>query len=272
MPGQIKDKGQMSPIDTPPLKPVEPKPAATVILLRDGDRGLEVLMLRKAPGKHFAAGAWVFPGGKVEASDVSFAAGKGKHDDSFLGYKIAAIREMYEECGILLARRQGTEVELTSSDVTGLRRSNRSGMFDDLVSSVPLDLATGQLSHFAHWTTPPTRPKRFDVHFFVAQAPADQMETQVDGNEIIEAIWRRPCDILNRVRTGTLKLVLPTMMNILKLEKRDNVLEALAAAREEKVVCVQPERIETEDGVHLSIPAEAGYGVTMIPATYLRFS
>ncbi|MDP6897070.1 MAG: NUDIX domain-containing protein, partial [Rhodospirillales bacterium] len=98
-------------------QPVPPKPAATIILLRDGNSGLEVLILRKASGKHFASGALVFPGGKVDAADLAFAGDIGEKRNALSDFKIAAIREMYEECGIALARITGTEKLL---DATGV--------------------------------------------------------------------------------------------------------------------------------------------------------
>jgi 8-oxo-dGTP pyrophosphatase MutT (NUDIX family) len=249
--------------------PVVPKPAATIILLRDGDAGLEVLLLQKASGKHFAAGAMVFPGGKVEPADIAFA-GATPNEDPFATLKIAAVREMYEECGLMLARRHGAARVMSAAEIDDCRESDPTAALLELAKSVPLELAIDQLVRFAHWITPPSRPKRFDTHFFIAPAPDGQATIEVDGYEIVDANWRRPADILDEVNAGLLKLVLPTLMNILKLSNWSTVDEAMAAARDEIVVEVTPKRIESDEGIHLHFPAEAGYGVTRISTDMLR--
>ena len=253
-----------------PSEPALPKLAATILLLRDGTSGLEVLVLEKAAGNHFAGGALVFPGGKVEPQDAIFGGAIGEQRHSLSILKIAAVREMFEECGIMLARRPGSGHLMDADEVARCRASGPSTSLLDLAVSEPLELATDQMVHFAHWLTPPSRSTRFDTHFFIAVAPSGQMAATVDGHEIVEANWRRPSDILDEVAAGTLKLVLPTLMNLDKLSKRVSVDAALATARVDKVVCVMPRRIDTDDGPQVCIPAEAGYGVTTIPAKLLR--
>ncbi len=254
----------------PAKQSVEAKPAATIILLRDGGQGLEVLMLEKASGKHFAAGALVFPGGKVAPEDIAYAQSKDIADEPFAALKIAAVREMYEECAIMLARQPGGARVMDAAEVAQCQASHGEAEILEIVTSLSLELATDQLVRFAHWITPPYRPKRFDTHFFIAPAPAGQMEADVDGYEIVDANWRRPADLLEDVHEGRVKLVLPTMMNIIKLSRRSNVAEALEVADEEAVVPVTPKRVKTEDGEELHIPDEAGYGMTTIPAEFLR--
>lgn len=255
-----------------PGEPALPKPAAAVILLREGASGLEVLMLEKAAGPHFSGGALVFPGGKVEPQDAAFGGAIGEQRHSLSILKIAAIREMFEECGIMLARRPGAGRLMDAADVARSRASAPSASLLELATSAPLELATDQMVHFAHWITPPSRSSRFDTHFFIAVAPKGQTTVTIDRHEIVDANWRRPCDMLDEVAAGTLKLVLPTLMNLDKLSKRSNVAVALATARDDKVFCVVPRRIDTDDGPQVCIPAEAGYGVTRISATLLRRS
>lgn len=247
-----------------------PVPAATIILVRDGDEGLEVLVLRKAPGKHFAGGALVFPGGKADDRDAAFAAAFGDASDGFATLKVAAVREMYEESGILLARRPGAGALLDAGEVADLEQRHPDIPALDLARAAALELATDRLERFAHWITPPSRSKRFDTHFFVAPAPPGQPEVRVDGYEIVESDWRRPGDILDEVHGGRLKLVLPTMMNLIKLAHWDDVDALMAHTRLEEVVCVRPKRVETEQGQQIVIPEEAGYGVTTIPSNFLR--
>ena len=254
----------------PSAKPVEPKPAATIMLLRDGAGGLEVLLLEKAPGKHFASGALVFPGGRVEPQDVAFDGAIGEERNPLSTFKIAAVRETYEECGIMLGRRPGAKRLMGAAEAAACRDADPSASFLGLTKSAPFELATDGLVRFAHWITPPFRSKRFDTHFFLASAPAGQTTARVDGHEIVDAAWHRPLDILDEAHAGTLKLVLPTMMNLVKLSNRRTVDEALATARADKVVCVEAKRIETDEGTQLCIPAEAGYGVTTIPLGLIR--
>ncbi len=254
--------------DTTPL--VAPKPAATIILLRNGSSGLEVLILRKASGKHFASGALVFPGGKVDAADTAFAGDIGEDRNELSDLKIAAIREMYEECGIALVRAPGAGKLLDAKGVATHQDTYGNAPILEMATAVPLGLATDLLVHFAHWITPPGRPKRFDTHFFVASAPPGQMDPNVDGYEIVEAQWHRPQSLLDDVHAGKVKLVLPTMMNVMKLSEAGNVAAAIALAQERIITPVTPTRIETPDGERLVIPEEAGYGLTEIPTEFLR--
>jgi len=261
---------KVSPTQASEAAPVEAKPAATIILLRDGEHGLEAQVLQKAPGKHFAGGALVFPGGKVEPGDMAFGGAIGEDRDEYSALKIAAIREMFEECAILLARRPGATRIMDGSEVADCRAARPDTAILDLAASVPFEPAADQLVRFTHWITPPTRPKRFDTHFFIAPAPDGQMTARVDGYEIVDAGWRRPIRMIEEVHAGKLKLVLPTLMNLIKLAKFATVEDALAATRGEDVVCIRPTRVKTSDGEYYDFPAEAGYGEITIPATYLR--
>ncbi|MCP5365909.1 MAG: NUDIX hydrolase [Hyphomicrobiales bacterium] len=251
---------------------VAPVPAATIILLRDGidfgRDGLEVLILEKAGGSHFAAGALVFPGGKVSAADRSHAGPAA--DDPLAALRVAAVREMYEECGILLARRRGESDFLTADQVAACRAAVPDHGVLEMAADRDLELATGDLVFFAHWITPPPRPRRFDTHFFIAPAPPRQTRTHADAYEIVHAEWRRPGDILAEAEAGHVKLVLPTLMNLTKLTRWATVAEALAATRAARVVPVQPQLVETDEGSFRRIPEEADYGVTMIPTEKFR--
>jgi 8-oxo-dGTP pyrophosphatase MutT (NUDIX family) len=244
--------------------------AATIVLVRDGAEGLEVLVLQKAAGKHFAGGALVFPGGKSDDADAAYARDFGEADDAHATLKVTAVREMFEETGILLARRPSSENLLGAAEVAALAEADPGRPVLDLARAAGLELATDTLELFAHWITPPPRSKRFDTHFFVAPAPEGQFDVTVDGYEIVASAWRRPQAILDEVHAGRLKLVLPTMMNLIKLAQWETVPALLAHTRLEEVFCVRPERVETPDGQEIVIPEEAGYGVTTIPSRFLR--
>jgi 8-oxo-dGTP pyrophosphatase MutT (NUDIX family) len=159
-------------------QPVTPRLAATLLLLRDGGDGLEVLMVSRHEEAGFAAGALVFPGGKVDPVDAALAAccpPAPDLDETALVLRIAAIRETFEECGILLARGNGAllTAELLAALLT--RHGNADAGFAALVAAAGLELATDHLVPYAHWITPVDRPKRFDTHFFLAPAAHDQI-------------------------------------------------------------------------------------------------
>ena len=253
--------------DTPPADVI---PAAVVILMRDGSNGMEILILRKASGKHFASGALVFPGGKVADADIAFTGEIGESRNTVSILKIAAIREMYEECGIALARAPGNGSFLDTMTVRKCRAAHNCAPLLELAVLVPLNLAADSLIRFAHWITPPSRPKRFDTHFFVAIAPPEQMEPQVDGYEIVDSRWCRPKDLINDFHNGTEKLVLPTLMNVMKLTEVNSVDEAIQMAHNRKIIPITPTLKATPAGDQLVIPEEAGYGVTEIPTAMLR--
>ncbi len=244
--------------------PVTPLPAATLLLLRDGPEGIEVLLATRHDEAGFAAGATVFPGGKVDAGDHDLA-GAG---DPFL---VAGIRETFEECRVLLARRAGDAQMLSEAAVSALL-AERSiiGDFRSFIETAGLTLATDLLVPFAHWITPSDRPKRFDTRFFLARAPADQVARH-DGREATTVHWLTVEGAIAAARRDEIKLVLPTRLNLLKLGRSKTVAEALAAARRSEVVTVQPEIVETAGGSVFQIPAAADYGVTeVLVSRYMR--
>lgn len=188
----------------------------------------------------FASGALVFPGGRVEASDLVLAGG-----DAHGAFRIAAIRETWEECGVLLAAPGAAPAA--------------EGDFAAMLAARGLQPDQDALAHFAHWITPVAVPKRFDTHFFLAAAPADQ-DAVHDGGEAVDSVWIRPLDALAEAEAGTKKIVFPTRMNLNKLARSTSVAEAFAAARARPVVTVQPIQRDAPEGRYLRIPIEADYG------------
>ncbi|HKF73973.1 MAG TPA: NUDIX domain-containing protein [Stellaceae bacterium] len=241
--------------------PVRPVPAATLLLVRDGQEGIEVLLATRHDAAGFAAGATVFPGGKLDTGDHALA---GTGDP----LRVAAIREAFEECGILLARRAGAL--LSGAELARLTapRSSTIG-FGAFVESAGLALATDLLVPFAHWITPADQPKRFDTHFFLAPAPAEQVARH-DGREATIVHWLTAEGAIAAARLGEIKLVLPTRLNLLKLGRSRTVAEALEAARRSAIVTVQPEIVDTAAGPAFQIPAAADYGVTEILVSHYR--
>jgi 8-oxo-dGTP pyrophosphatase MutT (NUDIX family) len=245
---------------------VLPRPAASVLLLRDGPSGLEVFMVVRHAATAFASGALVFPGGSVDDDDRVIAATMPGGDI----LRIAAIRETFEEAAIVLAT-DASGAELSGERACGLRDAYRGRLiagevqFSTVLSTEGLALAPDQLQPFAHWITPPTRPKRFDTHFFLAAAPAAQLATH-DGHEGVHSAWVNPMRAIEETAKGLYKLVFATRMNLLKLARYPDVEAALAAARLSTIVTVVPEMIETKQGRFIRIPAAADYGSDIYPA------
>ena len=166
--------------------PAAPRAASTILLLRDGPSGLEVFMVVRHHEIDFASGALVFPGGRMEAADaelareaMSFADGI---DETARALRIAAIREAFEECGVLLARPKGDERIVSAERLSAL---DRSAPFADLMAREGLVPAADALVPFARWITPAFLPKRFDTHFFLALAPPHRALAH-DGREAVE--------------------------------------------------------------------------------------
>src|SRR5579864_1586414 len=175
-------------------QPVTPVAAATLLVVRDGPVGIEVLMIVRHDAAGFAAGAMVFPGGKVDSADrslISAAANPEKLSDEALAYRIAAIRETFEEGGVLLARARPGSGMLSDATLRDLGVRHDTKDFARFVGDAGLELATDLLVPFAHWITPKFSPKRFDTQFLLAPAPADQVAVH-DGREAVESRWITP--------------------------------------------------------------------------------
>lgn len=256
--------------------PATPRPAATVVILRDSREGLEVFMVVRHHEIDFASGALVFPGGKVDAQDAAaewaeLAPYDGASPDRAI--VVAAARETFEEAGLVLARRRGSEPLLDAQTAHRLVERYRAPLlageasFLDLVRREDLALATDLMVPFAHWITPEPQPKRFDTHFLLVSAPVEQLGAH-DGAESVEGFWIAPQQALHDAEAGARTLVLPTQMNLTKLTRYATVAEAVAATRSSPIVTVTPRVERTADGRKLHIPAEAGYGVSevLVPA------
>ncbi len=233
-----------------------PRLAATVLLVRDRPTGLEVFMVERHHQIDFATGALVFPGGKVDPPDADprLRARCGEslaNDDEARALRVAAIRETFEECGVLLARARGS-AGLFARAVAGVD-------FAALVEREDLLLACDCLVPFAHWITPAMVPKRFDTHFFLAAAPEDQLALH-DGSESVDSVWIAPRAALGEAESGRRTIIYPTLMNLARLAESRDVADALERARQQPIVTVQPALARGADGKNeLAIPADAGY-------------
>ena len=250
--------------------PAAPLLSATILLLRD-DPELQVLMVKRHYEIDFASGALVFPGGKAHEEDGDPAWADwidGDVSAEEQAARVSAVREAFEESGIILARpktARGVGAPLIGQDVASALApmrgpvDRREASFLELMQAHDLVLALDALVHFGHWITPTMMPKRFDTHFYLAAAPAGQVAEQ-DGRETTEAVWLGPQQALDMEASGDATIIFPTRMNLGKLAETETTSAALARFAFEAVVTVLPEVGKDEDGNPcLHIPQEAGY-------------
>lgn len=202
------------------------RPAATVMLVRDADEGgIAVFMLRRTLDAAFGSGMYVFPGGRVETTDGA---------DVDRAHRLAAIRECYEEAGVLLAHEPGTYATIADGHpALAHRDAVHHGSVDllALCAEHGLEPAIEQLAWVSHWITPVGESRRFDTRFYLVPAPVGQTSTH-DDNETIASLWVRPADALERSAAGELMMMPPTVKNLQFLAGFDDVAEAMAVAAE----------------------------------------
>ncbi|HEY6870596.1 MAG TPA: NUDIX hydrolase [Novosphingobium sp.] len=232
-----------------------PRLSASALVIRDNP--LEVLMIARHAEQDFAS-ALVFPGGLVDPADaaddwlahVRCAEGLSRDERAL---RIAACRETFEECGLLLARRRdGSEID---------EAIDPDGDLKAILAQHDALLCLDALVHFGHWITPEVAPRRYDTHFYLVPVPAGQV-ARCDGQEAIEAIWVEPAATLSAAAAGTRKVLFPTRMNLSLLSRTKDATSALTEARERPVVTVRPWVEKRENGVAVVIPESAGYGQT----------
>jgi 8-oxo-dGTP pyrophosphatase MutT (NUDIX family) len=251
---------------------VTPRPASTVLLLRDSAarREVEVFMMVRHYEIDFASGALVFPGGSVDENDREiiarpelYSGGEGLDADA-LSFRVAAIRETFEESGILLARPKGSKKLLDAARASEIEAAHRAALcegkinFLNVLADSGLWLALDELTPYAHWITPEGMSKRFDTWFFLAAAPPDQLGAH-DGRESTDSIWVSPREALQGGESGRFKLPFPTTRNLIKLGKQSSVGSVLDDASGKPIVAVTPVMTRTATGRQLRIPREAGY-------------
>jgi len=204
---------------------VTPRPAATLILLRAGAAGLETLLLQRTQGAVFLGGAYVFPGGSLDAADNAAQRVIGLTDaqasqrlgvpSGGLAYYVAAVRECFEEAGVLLAvHEDGTPVD--AARAAGLLPHRE--RFFDVLEKEDLYIPAGALAYYGHWITQPGRPRRFDTRFFTALAPEGQ-EGAHDATEHIHQLWTTPREALERGKRGEIELVYATTQTLQELAR-----------------------------------------------------
>lgn len=224
------------------MSEIEASPAATVVLARRADAPVEVLLMRRHADLAFLAGAYVFPGGRVDVEDAIADPSllDPPHPDARipgldvageLTLRVAAIRELVEEAGILLARRGGRWA--TAGEATAVREQLAAGgSFADAIAEGGWVLATGSLVPFGWIVTPRRQPKRFDTHFLLARMPAEQEATH-DGNEADDVVWVDPFAAIEPPAGEPLSIAPPTWFTLALLAQHSSLdaLWAWASAR-----------------------------------------
>ena len=245
---------------------VQPRLASAVMLLRDSASGedIEVFMVRRVIQSDFMPDVYVFPGGSVQSDDRAAELAEGvcapvapsladPEGRAVLGsgVRAAAIRELFEEAGVLLAYR--VEVILAFNDENVARFdayrkafNQRQGSLVEMAHAENLMLATDHLGYFAHWITPEGMPKRFDTHFFVTTAPAEQQAAH-DHLETSEGIWISPSEALARCERSEFPLVFATIYQLRELAAFHSVKEALESTTTQHVPTRIPKLVQ-EDG------------------------
>lgn len=261
---------------------VQARLASAVMVLRpalpaqaeETGRGFEVFMVRRVTQSDFMPDVYVFPGGSVTADDREAEQAEGicqpvapsaadPEGRTALGNgtRAGAIRELFEEAGILLAERDGKIVALNDEHSPHFKQyreafQQRKGSLVQMATAEHLTLATGQLSYFAHWITPEGLPKRFDTHFFLAPAPADQ-QAAYDRLETSEGIWIAPAEALARFERGEFPIVFATIHQLRDLAAFSTIEEALAYTASSHVPVRQPVLVQENGAARVYLPDQA---------------
>lgn len=253
------------------LEAVPARAAATVALLRDTATGPEVYTLRRQRTMAFASGMHVFPGGSVDERDAQASVGwvgppAQFWSDAFAAppdlaraLVCAAVRETFEESGVLLA---GPDADSLVADTSGADwEADRRALivqevsFAEFLERRGLCVRADLLRPWAHWITPTVEPKRFDTRFFLAVMPAGQ-RTREFGEEADQVEWLRPVDAIARWRTGELAMMPPTLITLAELAEYPDAAAALADAAGRTIAPIQPEAVVVGEHAELVLPGD----------------
>lgn len=256
-----------------------PRPASTVLTVRDAPEGFEVLMLKRNLNSDFVGGAYVFPGGGVDADDADRAAAVvfGLDDaeasrrldleSGGLAYFVAALRELFEEAGLLIAcTASGESISLADDDRRSRLAASRRAIntrevdFVSVLAAEELWLDLRSLAYLSHWITPVGPPRRYDTRFFVALAPSGQIAAH-DAGETVADRWIRPAEALAAHRRGEMEMIFPTIRTLESIEHLERASDVLDFAnRGRSIPTIQPRFVTRDDGsVVILAPGDPGY-------------
>ena len=245
-----------------------PRPASTVVLARPASSGFQIFLVRRHDNVAFMGGAHVFPGGRVDEADytadperwcdgVSIAIDRmpTRQPAEAVAFHVAAVRELFEEAGVLLARDSGGIVSIDEGDDTRMAARRREMLQQELTMRQLADLegvrpALDALVSFAHWVTPDLETRRFDTQFFFAIAP-DVQQAAHDEIETTQGIWMYPEEAIERCRAGEIALPPPTWTTLRALSPFASVDDARMWARSQSAPLVQPRIVERGDGTRV---------------------
>ena len=245
-----------------PKKPI--KDASTVIVLRETEGGLETFMLCRHHQSGFMGGAHVFPGGKVDDADKDEAwrtridrpaeeltERLGESDASVgLGLLVAAVRETFEEAGVLLASASA------DADLSAARAQlHRGASFATIAEDIDMKIDSGALTPYARWVTPKMESRRFDTRFYIAAVPDGQSASH-DGTETTSAVWLRPAGAIDDMYAGRIKLAPPTVRTLQWLAEFDDLESVVADALSRKPPLVRPRIVTGDGGWFLALPGD----------------
>lgn len=259
----------MAPAETP-AQPATPRDASTIALLRDGSHGVEVFLLHRVAGMPFAGGMTVFPGGSVDPrdDDVDLGwAGPGPDwwaarlqcsTDAARRLVCAAVRETFEECGVLLAGPTADTVVADTSGYGEVRQGlvDRELSFAEFLAGEQLVLRADLVRPWANWITPPEEPRRYDTRFFVAALPQGQVADGVT-TEADETGWQTPEEAIADWRSGRRGLLPPTWVTLTEIGAFATVAQALAAQR--TIAPVVPRVVRDGDVLRVVLPGDERY-------------
>ncbi len=266
----------MKSLKHPSHPPVPAKPAATIALLRDSPSRMEVLLLKRDRNASFVPGAYVFPGGRVDPADwtkQTLASVDGLTTETAatrlglvgtsppaIAYYIAALREAFEETGILVGvgpNAQAPPTAAASVEVEVLRNGLMEGSvsFNEALKHLSCRIDGSSIEYLAHWITPEREPHRFDTRFFAARVQTDA-EPIFDPREMTEARWLSPKEALARNQGGTLPMIFPTIDTLQRLADYTTVGDALRGIGDVSIPTLMPKLVLTEKGVRLQVGEE----------------
>jgi 8-oxo-dGTP pyrophosphatase MutT (NUDIX family) len=276
---------------------VIPRPAASVILVRDGELGPEVFMVERQKSARFVGGAHVFPGGRVDPEDADAgeicvglddeaASRRLRVEHGGLAYYVAAIRECFEEAGVLLAYdAEGRPLDSATGAVAAeLEEARHALLSRERARALPSDrrraerdknareigfldlarkhgwrLALDRMHYWAHWITPESSPIRFDTRFFLTAVAPDQSAAHDEG-ELAGSEWVRPLTALRKAEAGEWTIIFPTLKNLGSLLAFATAAEAAdAAAKRGEIAALEPRVLRRPEGIQVVLPGDDGW-------------